>query len=239
MERLGHRAEILAQAGRLAAGDRQRALRGRHVEAHQLGGSGGGREGAAGGGGVEAGLVVARGDRLGDLALDLDAEVIGEHEVPPGGFTQLGDGEGRRQRRRGRMGEQAIDAVLGHRELGVVIVVGVDADAVGEGGEARRHLAAAADDRGGALGQAEIVEVLAHQLAALGDRARQRQAEAVEDGLLAEVDRRPAAGPRSAGSTMNSATYCVSSTSTGVIWFMPILSCRSRSVCPLDRAAKL
>ena len=42
---------------------------------------GGGREGAAGRGGVKAGLVVARRDRLGDLAFDLDAEMIGEHEV--------------------------------------------------------------------------------------------------------------------------------------------------------------
>ena len=86
------------------------------------------------------------------------------------------------------MGQQAVDAVLGDRQLRVVIVVGMDADAVGEGGEARRHLAAAADDGGAALAEAEIVEMLANQFAALGDRAGQRQAEAVEDGLLAKLD---------------------------------------------------
>ena len=32
---------------------------------------------------MEAGLVMARRDRLGDLALDLDAQMIGEHDIAP------------------------------------------------------------------------------------------------------------------------------------------------------------
>ena len=82
MERLGHRAEVLAQAGRLAAGDGRGARASCSASRPiSLRGGGGGREGAAGRRGVEAGLVMPRIDRLGDLALDLDAEMIGQHHV--------------------------------------------------------------------------------------------------------------------------------------------------------------
>ena len=117
------------------------------VEAHELRGGGRGREGAAGGGGVEAGLVVPRVDRLGDLALHLDAEMVGEHHGGAARAGRLADGERGRKRRRGRMREEAVDAVRRHRELGVVVVVRMDADAVGEGREARRDLAACCRSR--------------------------------------------------------------------------------------------
>ena len=126
---------------------RQRARGRLGVEAHQLRGRRRRREGAAGRGGVEAGLVVARVDRLGDLALDLDAEMVGEHDVAAVGARRLADGERGRQRRRGRMRQEAVDAVRRDGELGVVIVVGMDADAVGEGGEARRDLEAGCRSR--------------------------------------------------------------------------------------------
>ena len=186
MERLGHCAEILAQACRLAAGDGKRARGGLDVEAEQGGGGRGGGEGPACRRGVEAGLVVARGDGFGDLALDLDAEVIGQHHVGAGGTERFAHGERSGQGRGGRMGEQAVNAIRGHGELRVVIVVGVDADAVGEGREARGHLAAGTDDGCRARRQTKLVEMAANQRTALRDRAGQRQPDAVEDGLLAE-----------------------------------------------------
>ena len=82
---------------------------------------------------------MARHDRLGHLALDLDADVVGEHQIRAAAPVALGERQHRRQRGRGRMREQSVDAVLRDRELRVVEVVGVDRDAVGERREARRH----------------------------------------------------------------------------------------------------
>jgi hypothetical protein len=44
------------------------------------------------------------------------------------------------------MCQQAIDAVLGHRELRVVVIVGVNREPVGECCEARGHSQLASDD---------------------------------------------------------------------------------------------
>src|SRR5690606_7739230 len=82
---------------------------------------------------------------------------------------------------------QAIDPVLGDGKLGVVIVVGMDADAVGESSEARRDLAVASDDGGLAGCQAEIVQMPAHEFAAAGYGAGQAEAETVQDRLLADL----------------------------------------------------
>ena len=79
MEGLGHGAEIFAQPGRLAAGDGQRAERLVEIEAAQFRGGRSRCEGSAGAGRMEAFLVVARRDGLGDLAFHLDAEMVGEH----------------------------------------------------------------------------------------------------------------------------------------------------------------
>ena len=65
MERLGHGAEVLAQARRLARADAERAPRLLEVKSHHARGAGGGGDRADGGGGVEAVVVVARVDRLG------------------------------------------------------------------------------------------------------------------------------------------------------------------------------
>jgi len=64
----------------------------------------------------------------------------------------------------------------------------MDAHAVGEGGEARRDLQARADHGGRAAAQVQVLQVAAHQLAAMAGAAGQREADAVEDGLLAEAD---------------------------------------------------
>jgi len=84
--------------------------------------------------------------------------------------------------------EQPVDAVLGDRELRVVVIVGVDRHAVREGGEARRHLEPTAD-HGAAFGRgaAERAQVAAHDVAGPGDRAREREPDAVEDRALAQM----------------------------------------------------
>ena len=82
VERLGHRAEVLAQPAGLAGADAERAPRLLDVEAQQLRRARGGGDGPHGrGASGKPSLVVARIDRLGDLGLDFDAELVGEHHV--------------------------------------------------------------------------------------------------------------------------------------------------------------
>src|SRR6266404_358614 len=69
MKRLGHRAEILSQAGRLSAGDPQCKQSAVEIEALQLGDCCGGPKCAAGSGAVKTLIIMTRRDRLGDLAL--------------------------------------------------------------------------------------------------------------------------------------------------------------------------
>ena len=144
---------------------------------------------AAGRGAVEAVLVVARQDRLGHLALDLHADLVGEHEIRAAAPVALGERQRGRQRGRGRMREQAVDAILRHGELRVVVVVGVDREAVGERGEARGQRASRCRSRCEPRSEAmpRRFEVAVRDLAALGGRAGEREAEAVEHRALAEV----------------------------------------------------
>ncbi len=58
MEGLGHAAEVLSQAGRLATRQRQRPARGLNIQPVQLGNGSGGSEGTAGGRRMETVLVV-------------------------------------------------------------------------------------------------------------------------------------------------------------------------------------
>jgi hypothetical protein len=112
---------------------------------------------------------MARGDGLSDLALDLYAQMVCQHEILAGRLYKLADCKGCRQGWCGRMSEQAINAVLGDGQLRVVIVVCMDADTVGEGCKAWCNLAATADNGRSAIGQAQIIQMPAHQFAALGN----------------------------------------------------------------------
>ena len=78
------------------------------------------------------------------------------------------------------MRQEPVDPVGRYRELGVVAIVGMNADAVGERREPWCHPAITADDRCGALRKAEIIEVTPHQLGALGDGTRQRYDEVAD-----------------------------------------------------------
>ena len=112
------------------------------VQPAQFCAGGGAAEGADGSGGVEAVVVVPGRDGLGDLAFDFDAHVIGREQVLPGAASRFAERERRRKHGDGGMREQSVDAIFGDGELRVVVIVGVDEDAVGEGGEARRRLSA-------------------------------------------------------------------------------------------------
>ena len=77
-----------------------------------------GSDRAARPGAVKAVLVVARRDRLGDLALDLDADVIGRHQIASGDGARFAQRQRGRKDRRGRMRQQAIHPVLRRRRVG-------------------------------------------------------------------------------------------------------------------------
>ena len=188
VEGLHHGAEIFAQSRGLARGDAQRAPRLLDVEAEQLRDARAGGDGADRGRAVKAVLIVARVHRFGELGFDFHRDLISGEHVAPGAAVALADRQHRRQCRRRRMGEQPVDAVLGDGKLGVVVVVGMDRNAVGERGEARGHFHAGADDRA-AFGDcaAERAQMLAHDMARLGNTARECQSDAVENGAFAEV----------------------------------------------------
>ena len=81
------------------------------------------------GGRVKAVVVVARIDRFGDLASRLPRRSDTRHEhVEPGRLSRSPSASAAGSDRRGRMREQSVDAILGDRELRVVVVVGVDRD---------------------------------------------------------------------------------------------------------------
>ncbi len=86
------------------------------------------------------------------------------------------------------MGEQAVDAIFRDGQLRVVIVVGMNRDAVGERREACRQAQIAADDRrSGLSGDTQRVEVTANDVRGLRSRTGQRQAETVEYRSLAQT----------------------------------------------------
>src|ERR1700722_12423575 len=80
MKRLGHRAKILTQARRLAACDPQGVESLRDVKATQFSGRRGSPESSTGSGGVKTLIIMSRRDRLGDLGLYLDPDMISEQQ---------------------------------------------------------------------------------------------------------------------------------------------------------------
>src|SRR6266849_7666552 len=74
-----------------------------------------------------------------------------------------------------RMCKQPVYAVLADRQLGVVEVLDVDRQAIGEGREARRQFAFGPHHDGAAIWKAEAGSILAKQLSVLGSGAGQGQ----------------------------------------------------------------
>jgi hypothetical protein len=133
-------------------------------------------------------LIVPWRNGFGDLALDFHPEVIGEHEIPPTESAALGQREGGRQYRYRWMHQQAVDAVLRRRELRVVEVIGVHRDPVDQRRQLGRAGAPCADHRRHAARAGKSVEVAGANDGTVCPGARQRQAEAVQNGLLAQLD---------------------------------------------------
>src|SRR6185295_17006044 len=103
----------------------QCATRGLEVESKKASGTRRGADRAARRRAVKALLVMPGEDRLGHLAFDLDADLIGGHQVAAAPMIALGKRQHRWQCGGRRVGEQAVDAVFRDRELRVVVVVGV------------------------------------------------------------------------------------------------------------------
>ena len=102
---------------------------------------------------MKALLVMSRQDRLRHLALHFDRNLIRRRELAPIDAIPLGERKHGGECRCGRMHEQAVHAVLGAGELGVVVIVGVDEGAIGEGGKTRRQDCIAADDGAAGVGR--------------------------------------------------------------------------------------
>ena len=109
------------------------------VQLEQPGGRGGRAKRANRAGAVESAGVVIRVDRLGDLALHLEANQKRFEERRARRADAFGDGEGRHERRKRRMRQQAIGAIGRGRQLRIVVVHRVPAGAVGQRGVGRRR----------------------------------------------------------------------------------------------------
>ena len=189
MKGLGHGAEVFAQAAGLARGEAQRTARRLAVEPKQTRRARRRADRAAGRGAVEPLLIMSRQDRFGDLALHFHADLIRRHEslaAQPGALRQR---EHRGQRRCRGVGQQAVDSILGHRELRVIVVVGVDRQAIRKRRETGRQTQWAADDGAAAIGRdAKRSEIATHNVRAFRRGAGQRETEPVQHGTLAQVD---------------------------------------------------
>jgi hypothetical protein len=148
LKRLHHGAKVFAQARGLAAGNAQRPPSLPGIVAAQFGKGGRRSENSAGASGMKTVAIVAREDGLGDLAFHFHSDVIGEQQIAPSLAFRLRRCQRGSQGCHGRMSEKPIYAVFRNGQLGIVIVVGVDRDAIEKSRKARRGFHGSADHRG-------------------------------------------------------------------------------------------
>ena len=156
------------------------------VQPHQIGDAGGRAERAAGAGGVEAILVMAGRDRFGQLAANLDADMVGSGEIRARACLPFGHRQRRRQHRRGGVHQQPVYAVGGNGQLRVVEIMGVHGNGVGEGGKPRGQAQLRAQHRAVGFGETEIGKIGVDDMPTLRRRACQCQTEPVQDGFAPE-----------------------------------------------------
>ena len=137
---LGHGAKIIAQAATFGRGDAEGVGGLRGIQAAQFCAGGGAAKRAAGARGVKAVIVMARRNGFGDLAFHFHAHVVGQNEILAAAISNFSQRESGRQRWNRRMCEQSVHAIFCGGELRVVKIVGVNGNAIGEGGEAWRRL---------------------------------------------------------------------------------------------------
>ena len=140
VKRLRHRAEDLAHARRLRAGDAETGDEALPVQIEQLGGRDAGAEDAHRPRNVPAGVVVPGMDREPGPAADLDAERHRGEEIGAAPSVGLGDREGGGDGRRRRVNDG--------REVSVVEVLEVGEIAVREGGVLEARASRTAPNRG-------------------------------------------------------------------------------------------
>ena len=127
-------------------------------------------------------------DRFGNFGFNFNRDVIRGEHLEPGTIIALAQCQHRRQRWRGRVREQTVDAIFRNRQLRVVVVVCMHRNAVGEGGKSRRHFQVRADDRAASGGgDAERLKVSAYDAPGFGGIARKRQTQPIQDGALAQM----------------------------------------------------
>ena len=190
VERLRHRAEVGADAAGHARRNRQHVAELLIVQLHQFCRGGSGAKRADRTRGVKAPVVVIRIDRLGDLALDFEADEERFQKCPAGEPHPLADRKRRGERGQRRMGEQSKRAIGRCRQLRVVIVHRVPACAVGERRKRDRRHEPLGPERSRFFLVRHRFHVFADNGAAANRRPSQDHADAVDDaplGLLNDV----------------------------------------------------
>src|SRR5713226_8221388 len=145
-------------------------------------------EGSAGSRGMKTILVVPRRDGFRDLAFHFHPHMIGQRQLFAGSAAAFRERQDGWKNGHSRVNEQAIDAVLGDRELGVVEIIRVNRNAVHESRETRRRFSGRSYDGGFYIADAEVLKVLPAQSSGLGPGARKRQSQPVQYGLLPQLD---------------------------------------------------
>ena len=158
------------------------------LRSQQLRGCDGRAERADRAGRVEALLVVIRMDRLGDLALDLEAGQERLEQLLARHARALAERERGDERRYRRVREQAEDPVRARRELRVVPVERVAARAVDESCVRRARLERLRSEHGRVVPRVGAFDMRVHDLARGLRRAREQHAEPVDDAALRDRD---------------------------------------------------
>ena len=139
MERLGHRAELFAQAGRLRRGDAERHLRLCRCQLQQARAGSGSAEHAGRTGDVPAAIVMVRINRIADAARHFNADHHRIDQVTTGNVQVLAQREHGRRDRTGWMNDGF--------QMRVVEVEGMRTDAVQQGGVRNVDFFFTAEDR--------------------------------------------------------------------------------------------
>ena len=133
-------------------------------------------------------LIMAGRNGFGDLAFDLDPQMVRKHEFFTGDRSAFGHRKDGGQHRHGWVHQQSVYAIFSGGKLRVVEIICVNGYAVYKRGETGRGFYGRADDRGFSVADAKLPKVLPANRSGLCARSRQRQTQAIKDGLLAKLD---------------------------------------------------
>jgi hypothetical protein len=128
---------------------------------------------------MKPGLIMAGMDGVGDAALHLHAENVGQKHFPPAALASFTNSQDGGQDRNRGMGQQPVNRLFGGRKLCVVVVHGMAGDPVGERGFSRRRFETDSEDRRFLLASEPTQMALDDARAGLG-RAGQHYAQSVQ-----------------------------------------------------------